>query len=104
MKKIIFVLPQLKTGGGLRVCTEISNLLIKNFDVRFVLPNISDDCTFTIDNKIKIEKVGKNRDSKLGKIQNILKMFSYLKKNYSKDIIITTDPIISIFFIFYKFE
>ncbi len=104
MKKIIFVMPQLKTGGGLRVCTEISNLLVKEFDVRFVLPNSSDDCTFVIDKKIKIEKIGANRDTKFGKIQNILKMFSHLRKNYSKDIIITTDPIISIFFTFYKFK
>ncbi len=80
MKKIIFVLPQIKTGGGLRVIVEISNRLVKDFDVRFVLPHSEDNCTFDIDKNIKIEKIGQKSNGKLEKVKNIIKMFSYLKK------------------------
>ncbi len=103
-QKIIFVLPQLKTGGGLRVIVELSNILIKDFSVHFVLPNSKDDCSFFIDKQINIEKIGKYSTGKLEKIKNILQMFKFLKTSYPNEIIITTDPIISLGFIFYRFK
>ena len=103
-RKIIFVLPQLKTGGGFRAIVALSNLLVKDFSVHFVLPNSEDDYSFYLDKEIKIEKIGDNFSGKLNKIRNILAMFQFLKKCYPNEIIVTTDPIISLGFIFYRFK
>ncbi len=100
-KKIVFVLPQLKTGGGVRVITELSNVLVEKYDVRLVLPYSQSDCTFFIDPRIKIEKIGNPSGGIKNKILNILKMFRYVQKNYKDDMVVTTDPVFSPVFFFF---
>jgi len=105
-EKIVFVLPQLKTGGGVRVVVELSNALVQkyDYDVRIVIPHVQSDCSFFIDPNIVIEKIGKKAHSPFAKIKNILQMFFHLQKNYKDEIIITTDPIFSPMFMFFRFS
>ncbi len=100
-EKIVFVLPQLKTGGGVRVITELSNILVKKYDVRIVMPFSKSECTFYIDPAIKIEAIGEPGDGVRRKAGNILKMFRYVQKQYSHEEVITTDPIFSALFFFF---
>jgi len=103
-KKIIFVLPQLKTGGGVRVIIELSNILIKKYAVHFVLPNSQSECTFKVHKDITIEKIGDLPKNSLDKIKNIVKMFFYLNKRYKNEIVITTDPLFSPIFMLFNFK
>jgi len=103
-KRIVFVLPQLKTGGGVRVIVELSNILVKEYDVSFVMPNVKDDCSFYIDENIQIIKVSKERSSAFGKLLNIFIMMLFLRKNYQDEVVITTDPVISPLFMFIRMK
>ena len=103
-KKIVFVLPQLKTGGGVRVIVELANILCTKYPISFVFPNSQNDCTFNIDTKIEIEKIGELPEKSVDKIKNIFKMFFYLRKNHRDSIIITTDPVLSPLFLFFPFQ
>ncbi len=105
-KKIIFVLPQLKTGGGVRVVVELSNVLVQkyDYDVRIVIPHVQSACSFFLDPAVVVEKVGDEAHNPLTKIKNIIRMFFHLQKNYAHDIVITTDPIFSPLFLFFRFK
>lgn len=94
MKKINFLLLQLKTGGGVRVITELANKAVEyGYDVSIIYPNIKkENISFFINKRINLEKIGKSQF----KILNFLKFFIELRKK-KNEIIITTDPIISIF-------
>ncbi|MFG4004749.1 glycosyltransferase family 4 protein [Flavobacterium aquidurense] len=98
MKKIVFVTPQIKTGGGNRVFFELANILVKEYDVKIVYPNNSlENNTFSIDQRIKFKAIGKFESNKIGKIINIASTFLYLNKYEKKAHIVTSDPIMSIF-------
>lgn len=99
MKKIIFLLPSIKTGGGNRVIIELANqLTLKDINVDIIYPNNSSDInTFEVSKKINFIKIGKNANSKIDKLKNLFSTFSYLSKNYKNEIIIFTDPIMSLF-------
>lgn len=104
MKKIIFVLPQLKTGGGVRVIVELANILCKNHQVFIIIPNTKIECTFFIDKKIIIQKVGQTPKNKLTKLLNLIKLPNYLKNNHNDAYIIITDPIQALTFLPYSFK
>ena len=104
MKKIVFVLPQIKTGGGVRVIVELANILCKSYQVYIVIPNSKIDCTFFIDKRIVIKKVGKLATNKLSKLLNLIKVPSFLKREFKDDFIIITDPIQAITFLPYSFK
>ena len=99
IKKVIFVLPSIKTGGGNRVVIELSNqLILKNIKVDILYPNNSKDInTFNVSDEINFIKVGDFRFSKIHKLKNLLKTFKYINQNYKNEKIIFTDPIMSIF-------
>ena len=103
-EKIVFVLPQLKTGGGVRVITELSNVLVKKYDVRIVIPFGKSECTFYIDPAIKIEAIGEPGGGVRKKVGNIVKMFRYVQKRYRNEKVITTDPIFSALFFFFPLK
>ncbi len=103
-ERIVFVLPQLKTGGGVRVIVELANVLARKYDVAIVLPNGTDDCTFYIDPAVRIEKTGAVPSGIVGRVTGLLKPFFYLKKKYADDVIIVTDPIQSILFALFRFK
>lgn len=94
MKKINFLLLQLKTGGGVRVIVELANKAVEHgYDVSIIYPNIKEDnISFKIDERVKLEKIGKNKVKAL----NFLSFLHYIRKK-KDEIIITTDPIVSIF-------
>ena len=99
VKKIVFLMPSLKTGGGNRVTIELSNQLIKlGYEVDIVYPNNSlDSNTFSIADKVKFVKIGGYSNSKKQKIINLLMCYQHLNKTYHNEIIIVSDPIMSIF-------
>ncbi len=99
IKKVVFVLPSIKTGGGNRVIIELSNQLIaKGIDVDVLYPyNSKDVNTFTVNEKVNFISIGQFKDSKLNKIKNLFTVFRYINKNYRNENIIFTDPIMSIF-------
>lgn len=97
MKKIIFVTPQIKTGGGNRVFFELANILVNEYEVEIVYPNNSQETnTFFIDDRIKFSPVGKYEANKIGKLKNVVNTFFYLNKHEKKSNIITSDPIMSV--------
>lgn len=99
LKKIVFLMPSLKTGGGNRVTIELSNQLVKlGCDVDIVYPNNSLDFnTFAMADNIKFIKIGCFSTSKKQKIVNLLKCYQYINNAYDREIIIVSDPIMSIF-------
>lgn len=99
LKKIVFLMPSLKTGGGNRVTIELSNQLIKlGYEVDIVYPNNSlDSNTFAMADKIKFIKIGRYSNSKKQKVINLLKCYQHSNKTYHNQVIIVSDPIMSIF-------
>lgn len=99
LKKIVFLMPSLKTGGGNRVTIELSNQLLKlGCDVDIVYPNNSlDSNTFAMADNIKFIRIGCFSSSKKQKIINLLKCYKYVDNNYDNEVIIVSDPIMSIF-------
>lgn len=97
MKKIVFVTPQIKTGGGNRVFFELANVLVNENEVKIIYPNNSDEInTFAIDKRIKFKAIGKFGNNKIGKIINIVKTFIYLNKYEKNSHIVTSDPIMCV--------
>lgn len=97
--KIVFILPSLKTGGGNRVIIELSNELVnRDIDVDIVYPSNSKEInTFTISKKINLISIGTYKSSKIMKLLNLFRLFPYLSKTYNNELLIFTDPIMSIF-------
>lgn len=93
-KKLNFLLLQLKTGGGVRVIIELANKAVEyGYEVSIIYPNIKKkDVSFRIDERVKIEKIGKSRFKPL----NFLYFLCYIRKK-KDEVILMTDPIISIF-------
>lgn len=94
MKKINFLLLQLKTGGGVRVIVELANKAVEHgYDVSIIYPNIKEDnISFKIDKRVKLEKIGEKKI----KVLNFFCFLHYIRGKKG-EIIITTDPIVSIF-------
>lgn len=103
MKKIIFVTPQFKNGGGNRVFVELANSISRNFnyDVEITFPNNSVDTNhYKIENKVELKKIGNIAKSIFLKLFNTFLLFKYLIKSlkYNKELtIIISDPILCVF-------
>lgn len=97
--KVIFLLLSIKTGGGNRVVIELANeLVLQDMQVDIVYPNNSTDVnTFDVSKKINFIKIGNSANGKIDKLKNLFSVFNYLSKNYKKENIIFTDPIMSLF-------
>ncbi|MFV5692472.1 glycosyltransferase family 4 protein [Flavobacterium sp. LT1R49] len=97
MKKIVFVTPQIKSGGGNRVFFELANVLVNDYEVQIIYPNNSEEInTFSIDERIKFKSIGEFEHNKIGKIKNVINTFFYLNKYEKESRIITSDPIMSV--------
>ncbi|MDH4460530.1 MAG: glycosyltransferase family 4 protein [Flectobacillus sp.] len=97
MKKIYFITPQFKTGGGNRVFVELANCLVETQDITIVFPNNSPDRnTFNLNEGVKVMCLGELAKKPWMKILNLLKVFHYLNKYCRKDYVIITDPIMSL--------
>lgn len=103
MKKIIFVTPQFKNGGGNRVFVELANSIIRNFnhDIEISFPNNSEEINhYKIENKININKIGSFANNSFQKLFNVILLYRHiiisLKKN-EETIIVISDPILCVF-------
>lgn len=102
---IIFVAPALKTGGGNRVFVELANQLCVDHNVHIVAPyNSPDKHNFELNEYISIDLIGRLAFGKVNKLFNVFKTIKYLTRNHRKDIVISSDPIFSIFLFFAKCE
>jgi glycosyltransferase involved in cell wall biosynthesis len=91
-------MPSLKTGGGNRVFFELANCLVSRYNVIILLPNNNlEGNSFFINDKIKIEKIGKYSTSRLKKIINILCVYFYINKHHCEDKCVISDPIMCLF-------
>lgn len=97
--KIIFLIPQFKTGGGNRVFIELANKLVEQGNVVEILyPNNSEEKnTFYVNSKIDTKAIGNFSKNKTIKLINVIYFLFWVRKNKRKDKIVFTDPIMSIF-------
>ncbi len=99
MSKIIFILPEFKDGGGNRWSVDLSNYLCKNFKVElFALKKSKNKTIHNLNTKVKKNFFEFNINNIFTRIYLYLNIFLKLrKKEYKNDLVIITDPIISIF-------
>lgn len=98
MRHIIFLTPQLKTGGGNRVFIELANKLIEDgYECDIVCPhNSGQEGIFSIDKMVKICKVGRLRTGLFGKLWNIFLALIYVRRFGRGCAIIVSDQAMSI--------
>ncbi|MBE8727762.1 glycosyltransferase family 4 protein [Flavobacterium hungaricum] len=102
MKKIIFVTPQFKNGGGNRVFVELSNSISRfgTHKLEIVYPNNSAEINhYKIEADIEIKVIGKLAANMYKKLFNCYLLFKYIINVLkSSDVtIIISDPILSVF-------
>ncbi|TCC96233.1 glycosyltransferase family 4 protein [Pedobacter hiemivivus] len=103
MKEIVFLLPQLKNGGGVRVFVELANILCESADVTILVPQNSEEgITFNLNNKVKLISIGRFKETKIQKIRNLFSVIKAANKKFLNQYIIITDPIMSILSFFIK--
>lgn len=99
MKKICFITPQFKTGGGNRVFIELSNELSKDNSVEIIYPrNSIEKNTFKLSEKVLVKSIGKYYNSKILKLMNMLYTLYWIRKNRNEYELIITDPLMSLFY------
>lgn len=97
MRRIVFLTPSMKTGGGNRVFVELSNRLCNQHHVSILYPNNSNEGnTFYIDERIKIRSIGSYSNSPFLKIWNLFLLIFYVNRCHKNDIVVFTDPIFSV--------
>ncbi len=102
-KRIVFVTPSLKTGGGNRVFVELANQLCSKYEVLIVSPNNSPEThTFLCQDNVKIKVIGKLAKDNAVRIANILRIIHCINVKYRKDTIIFSDPLFSLFSLFLR--
>lgn len=101
MKKVCFVIPNLKIGGGNRVFIELANKLVeKGCSAEIIHPvNTKDKITFDISSKVLVKSIGWYQKSKLGKVCNIILLLVYVFRKRNEFKIICSDPFICILFL-----
>lgn len=103
MKKIIFVTPQFKSGGGNRVFIELANSISKNlnYDTEIIFPNNSTELNhYNVYQEVNIIKVGPLANNLIFKLYNVTLLFRYVinqLKSNNNFIIIFSDPILCVF-------
>lgn len=104
MKKIIFVTPQLKSGGGNRVFVELANAIsnLPDYATEITYPNNSAEInSYSVNKAVVIKSIGKLAEDIKGKLYNVVLLFKYLLNELKRDsevTVIVSDPILSIFF------
>lgn len=100
MKKICFITPQFKTGGGNRVFIELANILVTQgeFDIEIIFPNNSlEKNSFILNNDVSCISIGKFSSNKIYKLLNMLLCLFWIKFKRKNEILIITDPIMCLF-------
>jgi hypothetical protein len=73
MKKIIFVAPQFKNGGGNRVFVELANSIsrIGNYELEIIYPNNSMEINYyKIEPRVHIKSIGNIAEKLISKLYN----------------------------------
>jgi glycosyltransferase involved in cell wall biosynthesis len=103
MKKIIFVTPQFKNGGGNRVFVELANSISRNFNYKLEItfPNNSLDSNhYNVEDDVEIIKIGNLAKNLIHKLYNTFLLFRYLIKSLKTTTnltILISDPILCVF-------
>lgn len=103
MRKIVFVIPQFKSGGGNRVFVELANSISRfgNYELEIVYPNNSLELNhYKIEPSISVKVIGKIGLNLFRKLFNFFLLFKYIIKNLINNkqaTIIISDPILSVF-------
>lgn len=102
MKKINFLLLQLKTGGGARVIIDLANQLSeKEYEINIIYPNIAkDNISFKINKNINLVKIGNEPKNFIHKIFNVMLFFWKMNKIKDEKIILTDPLMCSLSFLF----
>ena len=88
MIRLIFVTPQFKNGGGNRVFVELANIICQNnnYIVEISYPNNSLEINhYKLNERIRINRVGKYSNNLLIKLFNTILLFKYLIKGLKHD-------------------
>ncbi len=98
-KKIIFITPQFKNGGGNRVFVELANSISRfsDFNLEIAYPNNSKELNhYKVEDKVQIKAIGKNASKLTAKLFNCFLLFSYITKEIkvNNSIIIISEPIL----------
>lgn len=100
---IVFVTPSIKTGGGNRVFIELANILCEEYNVSILFPyNSIEQNTFSHNEKLRYNRIGKSTSSKAGKLFNIFRCIHYINLCLKDDRLIVTDPIFCLFLPFIR--
>jgi len=99
LKSITFVLPSVKSGGGNRVVLELANeLVLRGYQVDIICPNNSNGkIPYDLSDKVRLIKVGCYKNTIFSKLKNMLLLFLKINRIYRGNILIFTDPLMSIF-------
>ncbi|MFV8335277.1 glycosyltransferase family 4 protein [Flavobacterium sp. RSP29] len=103
MRKIVFVTPQFKNGGGNRVFVELANSISRrgDYEIEIVYPNNSLEINhYKIEANININIIGRIGLNLFHKLFNSCLLFCYIiktLKNKGQTTIIISDPILSVF-------
>lgn len=95
---VVFILPTLKTGGGNRVFIEIANVLCQRRPVTLLSPNNSSDShTFFLNSRVEQRSIGGMAGGRVSKLFNILRLVRYVNRHHRGDVVIVSDPFLSVF-------
>lgn len=103
MKKIIFVAPQFKNGGGNRVFVELANSISRfgNYELEIAYPNNSLEVNhYKIESNVSVKAIGSIAISLIYKLYNCFLLFKYIIRELNSDeqtTIIISDPILCVF-------
>nr|WP_315211446.1 glycosyltransferase family 4 protein [uncultured Flavobacterium sp.] len=103
MKKIIFVAPQFKNGGGNRVFVELANSISRfgNYELEIAYPNNSLEVNhYRIESNVSVKTIGKIATNLIHKLYNCFLLFKYIieeLKNNQHATVIISDPILCVF-------
>jgi glycosyltransferase involved in cell wall biosynthesis len=96
-KLILFVMPNLKIGGGNRVFIELAKQMAEaGYSVRIVCLNNSHEVhTFSVNRNVDVLKIGRPTKNIFQILYNILKMLSVLRRE-KNGVILISDPLLCI--------
>jgi glycosyltransferase involved in cell wall biosynthesis len=98
MKRIVFILPEFKDGGGNRWSVNLANHLSEDYNIElFALKKENSNTIHSLNKNIKKNFYLLKNNNLITRLFLYFKIFYQLSKSkYKKDLVIITDPIISI--------
>lgn len=103
MKKIIFITPQFKNGGGNRVFIELANSIVKlgTYELDIAYPNNSNEINhYKLRSEVNRKPIGRLAKSMISKLGNVFFLFKYLineLKSNNEVFLVISDPLLCMF-------